>query len=149
MRPYRKEKVASTIRTIVSEVIAHRLHDPRVEKMTTVTRVVMSPDLLTAKVRLSIRGESGVQRRTLRAVRHAAGYIQRLLARELTMRHCPELRFEIDEAAEGLRRTMELLAENKCGRNETGSDCNPDVALEPLDTDIPALGALENPQDAE
>lgn len=116
MRPYRKEKVASVVRRIVSEAIVHQLHDPRVAPLTTVTRVEMTGDLLIAKVYLSVQGEGAAEERTLQAVRHAAGYLQRMVARELPVRQCPALRFEIDKRVKGTRRTMDLLAENR--RNE-------------------------------
>lgn len=109
MRPYRKEKVASLVRRIVSEAIVHRLHDPRVAPLTTVTRVEMTDDLLIARVYLSVPGDDAVESRTIAAIRHAAGYIQRMVAHELSIRQCPELRFEIDKAVKGVRRTLELL----------------------------------------
>ncbi len=113
MRPYRKEKVASVVQHVVGEAIAHRLHDPRVAPLTTVTRVEMTGDLLIAKVYLTVQGDEAVERRTLAGIQHAAGYIQRMLASELPLRHCPELRFEVDESIKQVRRTMELLAENR------------------------------------
>ncbi len=109
MRPYRKEKVSSLVRQIVSEAIVHRLHDPRVAPLTTVTRVEMADDLLIARVYLSVPGDDAAESRTIAAIRHAAGYIQRMVAHELSIRQCPELRFEIDKAVKGVRRTMELL----------------------------------------
>ncbi len=109
MRPYRKEKVASLVRQIVSEAIVHRLHDPRVAPLTTVTRVEMTDELLIARVYLSVPGDDAAESRTIAAMRHATGYIQRMVAGELSIRQCPELRFEIDKAAKGVRRTMELL----------------------------------------
>ena len=118
MRLYRKEKVASVIQHIVSGAIVHRLHDPRIDPLTTVTRVEMTRDLAVARVYLSVQGGDSVERRTLRAVRHAAGFIQRMVAHELPLRQCPTLHFEIDEGVKGARRTMELLAENR--RNEPG-----------------------------
>ena len=113
MRPYRREKVASVIRQVVGGAIVHRLHDPRVVPLTTVTRVEMTGDLMIARVYLSVPGDEAGERRSLRALQHAAGYIQRMVAGELPLRHCPELRFEIDKAAKHVRRTMELLAENR------------------------------------
>ncbi|UCC29293.1 MAG: 30S ribosome-binding factor RbfA [Phycisphaerales bacterium] len=113
MRPYRKEKVASVIRQVIGEAIVHRLNDPRVAPLTTVMRVEVTGDLLIARVYLSVQGDQAAEQRTLRAMRHAAGYIQRMLARRLPIRQCPELRFEIDEGIKGARRTMELLAENR------------------------------------
>lgn len=113
MRPYRKEKVASVIRQVVGEAIVHRLNDPRVAPLTTVMRVEVTGDLLLARVYLSVQGDQATEQRTLRAMRHAAGYMQRMLARRLPIRQCPELRFEIDAGVKGARRTMELLAENR------------------------------------
>jgi ribosome-binding factor A len=113
MRPYRKERVASVVHTIVSEAIAHRMNDPRVEPLTTITRVEVTPDLLVAKVYLSVPGGQGPERKTLSALQHAAGYVQAIVARELNIRQCPELRFLIDEAWKGARHTLELLEENR------------------------------------
>ena len=113
MRAYRKEKVASVVRQIVGEAIVHRLSDPRVAPLTTVTRVAITGDLMIARVYLSVRGDDATERRTLAGVRRASGYIQRMLAKALSIRQCPELRFEIDQGAKGARRTLELLAENR------------------------------------
>ena len=146
MHPHRKERVANTIRSIVSDIIAHKLQDPRVDRMTTVTRVVMSGDLLAAKVYLSVHGGGVPQRRTLEAIRHAGGYIRRLVARDLTMRQCPELRFEIDEAVEGVRKTMELLDENRrhrLGQQEANGEEDAPGLEDPAnggETDSTALG---------
>ncbi len=127
MRPYRKENMASVVRTVVGEAIVHRLHDPRIEPLTTVTRVEMTGDLLIAKVFLSVHGDDVVERRTLRALQHASGFVQKMLAGRLSVRHCPELRFEIDAGAKGARRTIELLDENRrrepeLYESEPGSD---------------------------
>ncbi len=127
MRPYRKEKMASVVRTVVGEAIVHRLHDPRIEPLTTVTRVEMTGDLLIAKVFLSVHGDDVVERRTLRALQHASGFVQKMLAGRLSVRHCPELRFEIDAGAKGARRTIELLDANRrrepeLYESEPGSD---------------------------
>jgi len=113
MHPYRRQRIASDIREVVSNAIAHKLNDPRVDTMTTVTRVVVSGDVLVAKVFLSVRGGQPAESRTLAALRHAGGYVQRLVARKLSLRQCPQLRFEIDDAFKDVRRTMELMSENR------------------------------------
>ncbi len=113
MRPYRKEKVASVVHEIVSEAISQRLQDPRIDALTTVTRVEVSGDMLVAKVFLSIPGGDSVERLTLRAIQHAGGYIQRLVAQELNLRQCPELRFDLDSGVKVARRVLEILAENR------------------------------------
>ena len=112
MRPYRKEKLASVVRQVVSEAVVHKLSDPRISPLTTVTRVVMSPDLQIAKVYLSVQGGEAVERRTLRALRHAAGYLQRMVAGALQIRQCPELRIDLDQGVKEARKTMDLLAQH-------------------------------------
>lgn len=113
MRPYRKEKLASIIRQVISEAIVHRLSDPRIAPLTTVTRVELTSDLQIAKVYLSVQGGDVVERRTLIAMRHAAGYLQRMVAGELSIRQCPELRLDLDQGMREVKRMMELLAENR------------------------------------
>ena len=111
MGQYRKQKLASVIRAVVCSAIAQRLHDPRVAPLTTVTRVELSPDLMIARVYVSVPGGDAVERRTTDALDHAAGFVQRLVAQELTIRHCPEIRFEVDEALKMARHTLALLDE--------------------------------------
>lgn len=135
MRAYRKEKVASVVHHIVSEAIVHRLHDPRVSSLTTVTRVEMTSDLQIAKVYLSVHSGGAEERRMLEAVQHAAGFIQRMVAEGLPLRQCPMLRFEVDERAKGARRTMELLAENL--RNDPGlAEAENDTEKEQADEEV-------------
>lgn len=113
MRPYRKERVASIILQIVSETIARGMQDPRVSCLTTITRVEISPDLLLATVYITVMGTKGDERKTLSALRHAKGHIQRTLAAELNIRQCPKLQFEVDEVAKKVQETMRILAENR------------------------------------
>ncbi len=113
MHPYRKEKLGSLVQEVISDIIIRHLNDPRVEPLTTVTRVEVSGDFLIAKVYLSIQGDEAGERRTLQAIRHATGYMQKLLAERLVIRLCPQLRFEIDQAAKTAQRTMKLIEENR------------------------------------
>lgn len=113
MRTHRKERIGNVVQQVVSEAIAHRMHDPRIAPFTTVTRVDVTGDLAIARVFLSVQGEDATERRTLAALRHARGFLQREVARELSIRQCPELRFDLDHAAKAARRMFELLEENR------------------------------------
>ena len=140
MRGYRKERVASLVHEIVSEAILRRINDPRVSPLTTVTRVQISGDLTIATVYLSILDDPAVERRTITALRHAGGFIQRMVAKGLDMRQCPELRFEVDEHLKKVKHTLQLLNENR--RNlpdlaaaEEGADAVIDAQVESDPTD--------------
>lgn len=134
MRPYRKQRLASVIRDIVSEAILHHLNDPRVDPLTSITRVEMSPDLLIAKIYLSVPGGEIAERKSLTAIRHAAKHIQRMVARELTTRNCPELRFDLDGTTKIAQDTLSLIEANKkeyAARNP--EELDPQEAVDPDD----------------
>jgi ribosome-binding factor A len=110
---FRKERVAGAIREIVSEAISRKINDPRLAPLTTVSRVTVSGDLTIATVFFTVVGDAAVERRSLAALQHARGFIQHLVAEQIDMRQCPELRFELDEVAKKVRETMLILDENR------------------------------------
>lgn len=125
MKPYRKEKLSSSIREIVSDHIAHRLNDPRISPFTTVTRVEVSGDLLSVKVFLSVMGTDVEERKTMAAITSAAGHIQRRVGGEIQLRQCPQLRFLVDESVKVARETMALIDENARQRGDLAPAADP------------------------
>lgn len=112
MRTFRKERVASVIRDVISNALDHRMQDPRIGPLTTVTRVEVTSDLQIARIFLGVQGDDSTERRTLIAVRHAGGYLRKMVADVITLRMCPELRFEIDRGVKQTRDILKLLDEN-------------------------------------
>jgi len=101
--------MASNVRSIVSDVIHNELNDPRVSPLTSVTRVQMSGDLQIAKVFVSVLGSDAECRRTFAGLEHAIGHIQRVLARRLQVRHCPQIRLRIDESLKRSADTITII----------------------------------------
>lgn len=120
MTTRRVEKVSRAIRAAVSEAIQHRLSDPRIQGLISVTRVEPSPDLRTARVYLSILGVDEKQQELgLSGIRHAHGYIQSYLAEQLTMKLCPALHFELDSSFKkglAISRILDDLASERAER---------------------------------
>lgn len=139
MRLYRREKLASVIRAIVGNAIDQRLQDPRVAPLTTVTRVELTPDLLIARVYVSVPGDDAAERRTMAALKSATGFVQRLVAKSLDIRHCPELRIGVDESLKIARRTMELLKDDVASSPEDSTE----------DMDEPSEDEREEPRELE
>ncbi len=110
---FRKERVAGAIQEIVSNAITRKISDPRLAPLTTVSRVVVSGDLMVATVYVTVVGDETVERKSLAALQHARGFIQHLVAEQIDLRTCPELRFEMDEVAKKVRETMQILSENR------------------------------------
>jgi len=112
MATHRPAKMASLVRQIVSEAIAQKLNDPRISPLASVTRVEVSGDLQVAKVYVSVMGSEAEGRTTLRGLTHAAGHIQRLLSEHWHARHCPEIRFVLDDSIKGAARTVAIIEES-------------------------------------
>jgi len=105
----RTEKVASIIRQVLSQGMSSRLSDPRISPFASITRVEVSGDLMHATVHVSVMGSESDERRTLAGLTHARGYLQSMLAKKLTTRHCPQLRFVNDRGIKKQIETLELI----------------------------------------
>jgi ribosome-binding factor A len=100
MGGHRTDQVGAQVRAEVMDIIQHQLKDPRIG-FVSITSVSMSPDLRSARVRISVLGDSSQQRDSLSGLRSASGVIRRELGRRLeNLKFSPELRFEIDPSIE-------------------------------------------------
>lgn len=104
MSSRRALKVAEAIREVVSMAILAELRDPRIRDVT-VTHVEASGDLRYAKIHVSVMGQESQQELTLRALQHAAGYLQSKVADRLEMRFTPRLTFVLDQ---GVKKSIEV-----------------------------------------
>jgi ribosome-binding factor A len=109
MRSFRVDKMGSTIRDIVSDAIANRLNDPRISPLTSITRVEVSGDLQIAKVFVSVLGRDSQARTTMAGLTHAVGHVQRLVAEQLCVRRCPEIRFVLDASLKKAAETIRVI----------------------------------------
>lgn len=106
----RQEKVARVVKEAVSDAVANRLNDPRIEGFVSVTRVDMSSDLRSADVYISIFGQNDSgQNKTFQAITHAKSRIQSLVADRLHSKFCPVLYFYRDEKFKKTLETMKLI----------------------------------------
>lgn len=104
----RTERVADQIRIELSELFQREVRDPRVH-LASVTRVEVSRDLGLARIWISVLGDEKARLAAMEGIEHARGYLRSQLARRLNLRVTPELRFELDRAAERLREMSDLL----------------------------------------
>ncbi len=97
MSSSRKVRLENQIRSIVSSILLYELQDPRMG-FTTVTSVELSGDLRHAAVRVSILADEKERAVTMNAIRHARGYVQKLLGERLRVKYLPAISFEEDES---------------------------------------------------
>ena len=98
------------MRQIMGDLLLRKLSDPRIDRVrTSVTRVEVAEDLLTAKVYISVMGTEGQQKRTIQALRHASGHIQELMMRQMSLRSTPVLNFLVDTEFKKTLDTLDII----------------------------------------
>lgn len=104
----RPERFAESLKEEIAEVVGFELDDPRLET-TTVTEVVVAPDLRDAKVFVLINGTETEIADALKTLRHAASFIRQQVALNLNLRFAPHVHFVRDDAEENAARVNQLL----------------------------------------
>lgn len=102
--------VSQEVRRELSRLILEEVKDPRIAQLTTVTDVYVAPDLKTAKVYVSVYGDEAVKKETFAGLRNAAPFLRSMLAKNLNMRHTPQLFFTADDSLEYGMRMDALIA---------------------------------------
>jgi ribosome-binding factor A len=105
----RSRRVEDAIQRILSEALAVRVGDPRLNGIS-VSHVSVSRDVSVAKVLYSRMNGEAPDAEVAAAFASATGYLRTLIARELRLRKVPELRFLPDEAL-ARARSLEALIE--------------------------------------
>ena len=106
--PHRQEKLGELIVVEVSDLLRTRVKDPRVG-FASVTHVEVSGDIRHAKIFVSVMGSEEEQKETMKALRHASGFLRHELAGRLTLRYMPELDFRLDKSIEKGAQVLDLI----------------------------------------
>ena len=122
----RTERVSNLIRNILGPTLLAKISDPRFDPVaTSITRVEVPEDLMTAVVYISVAGDEKNQKKTVMALRHAAGYLQEQIARQTQLRRTPRLDFQIDERLKKITETLKLISEVSEELREKEQDTEP------------------------
>ena len=93
-------RINGEVQKELSTIIRNEVKDPRIHPMTSVMAVEVAPDLKTCKAFISVLGNKEAKDATIQGLNKAEGYISRQLAKNLNLRHTPEIRFILDESIE-------------------------------------------------
>jgi ribosome-binding factor A len=100
MQGRRVDRIEEQLRMELSQILEREISDPRV-KFVTVIRVKVTPDLGQARVFISSLGTPEEQKKTLKGLRSAAGFVRRALGKSLPhLRRTPEITFDYDDTLE-------------------------------------------------
>lgn len=110
MERLRVKRVEQLIKELISNLILQGgIKDPRIDKLISIYDVSVSNDIKFAKIYTSYYGDTEQHARIVKALNHAAGFIQKQLGRHLKIKNVPRLTFIQDESIErGFRITQKL-----------------------------------------
>lgn len=114
-------RVNEQAREVISEILLFEISDPRLD-MVTITGVEVSYDRSVANVYYST--EPSRYTEVAQAFNAAAGRIRSLMAKKLSWRVAPELRFHLDESVDNTQRIAEALSAD-AARNANASAEDP------------------------
>lgn len=119
----RQLRVGELIRRTLSEALSRgEVHDPDLsERSITVGEVTVSPDLKWATAHVLPLGGADAGG-ALAALERNRGELRRLLGRALTLKHVPDLRFELDLTFDRLDDTRRLFADERVRRDLEAPD---------------------------
>ena len=114
----RQLRVGELIRRTLSEILSQgSLHDPALDGVSiTVGEVRVTPDLKRATAYILPLG--GTNRdAVLESLRRNKPELRHQIARAITMKHMPDLRFEIDETFDRMDATRKLFSDERIQRD--------------------------------
>ena len=110
--PHRQEKLGELFAVELSDLLRTRVKDPRVG-FASITHVEVSGDYRHAKIYVSVMGSDEDQANTMKALKHASGFLRHELAGRIVLRYMPEIVFKLDTSIEKGTRILELIRENE------------------------------------
>ena len=127
----RSRRIEDQIQRILSDVLRTDVRDPRLGKVI-ITAVRVSRDLSVAWVYYTLLQAEGEPEALDDAFAGAMGFLRSRLAKELTVRRVPELRFELDETEAQARSIDKLLSD--VGADKTSNNGEEDSGSSSSDT---------------
>jgi len=114
----RQLRVGETIRRALSEVLARAdVHDPDLNRLSiTVGEVRTSPDLKIATAYVLPLGGDG-RDEVIELLSRNKGELRRIIAKKLTLKYAPDLRFRLDETFDQMDETRRMLGEDRVRRD--------------------------------
>jgi ribosome-binding factor A len=111
MSAHRIERVNALIRKEITELILNELKDPRLDEFISITQVITTPDLKSAKIFVSSISGQAEEAKILKVLNAAAGFLRTGLAQKARLRYTPELHFVWDSSIEHGDKILRLIDE--------------------------------------
>ena len=116
----RTDRINEQLREEISALLIRQIKDPRLEGVISVTRVLTSGDLRSARVYISVMGGQETKKEALAGIQSAASFLRRELRDRINMRHTPFMTYELDDSLEEADQILRVM--NKIKTDEPDSE---------------------------
>ena len=149
MKQMRKDRIGSFLRAELAQILQREIKDPRIGFVSVIS-VKVTDDLKEAEVRVSIMGTETEKRTSMRGLNAARGYIQSLIAKRVSFRQTPVLRFVLDSSIEKgmeMERLLDQIRQEQAG----GAPDSEEASTEDVDLndEIEEAGEVEQGDEIE
>ncbi|NMA49919.1 MAG: 30S ribosome-binding factor RbfA [Tissierellia bacterium] len=100
MNDKRINRISEEVKKVVSELIFREIKDPRISGLPSVNRVIVTKDLKTAKIYISVLGNEEEKTNTIKGLENAKGFVRSEIGKRISLRHVPEPIFYLDNSIE-------------------------------------------------
>ena len=135
----RTERLNEQLRAEISNLLARRIKDPRLNSLVSITRVVTSGDLRSARVFISVMGNQQAKDAALSGIQSAASFLRRELRDRINMRHTPFMTYHLDDSMAEAQQVIRLM--DQITTDEPVSDTPPDPGAPGFETPKTREGA--------
>ena len=105
----RTERINEQLREEISTLLTRQIKDPRLNAVISITRVVSSRDLRSARVYISVMGNQETKQSALEGLRSAASFLRRELRNRINMKHTPFLSYQLDDSIDEADKLLRLM----------------------------------------
>ena len=105
----RTERINEQLREEISTLLTRQIKDPRLNAVISITRVVSSGDLRSARVYISVMGNQETKQSALEGLRSAASFLRRELRNRINMKHTPFLSYQLDDSIDEADQLLRLM----------------------------------------
>ena len=118
---HRPEQVGSVVMREVQRVITEGLSDPRLAPIITVTKAVVTKDLRSATVFVSVLPEDKTKI-TMHGLKSASRHIRHRISDRISLPRTPDLFFKLDKGVQNQAGVMRVLSELEAENEPTDHD---------------------------
>mgnify|MGYP003934750391 CR=1 FL=1 len=105
----RTDRINEQLREEISMLLTRQIKDPRLNAVISITRVVSSGDLRSARVYISVMGNQETKQAAMAGIQSAASFLRRELRDRINMKHTPFLSYELDTSLDEADQLLRLM----------------------------------------